>query len=110
MGTDFTRIRFMGWAKLSWLTCPTCKASPSGFYWGFTKGCMFKNKNTVKVLCLFQRRWNARKGATADWLDTPYRAGLFLLTSDLQPLVGQLSAAPDTPRASLASRQASTEV
>lgn len=65
-GTDFIRIGRLGWVNLSWLNCPTCKAFLSGFYWGFTKGCLFRNKNTVKILCIFQRRYNARKEAAAD--------------------------------------------
>lgn len=82
---DFTRIGLLGWVNLSWLTYLTCKAFPSGFYWGFTKGCMFKNKNTVKIWYIFQRRWYARKGVADDWVDTPHGAGLFL-TRDLQSL------------------------
>lgn len=81
VGTNFTRSGLLGWVNLSWLTCPICKAFPPGFHWGFTRQCMFKNKNSIKFLYIFQKII-VRKMNTADWIDTPLkRLGCFLLTN-----------------------------
>lgn len=109
-GTDFTRIGLLGWVALSWLTCPTCKAFPFGFYWGFTKGYVFKNKNT-KIFVPISEKTNARKGATADWVNTPHRDGLFHTNEwPPKPSEQQLSPELEMPWARLARRPASAEI
>ena len=72
VGTNFTRIGLLGWVNLSWLTCPICKAFLSGFYWGFTREWMFKNKNS-KIFVHVSEKTVVRKMSTADWIDTPLK-------------------------------------